>query len=144
MRIIVLLILASAAWLEAAIPTPESHFGHPMGQDKKLLDWAKVVSYFQALGQNDPRVRFAEIGKTVQGRPMIVAVISSEANMKELTRYHSIQRQLADPRVLKGEAAEKLIAQGKAGGDDHLLDPCDGGGVDEHGGGIRIPVADRG
>jgi hypothetical protein len=108
-----LAFLLSAAAAAAAIPTPESHFGHPMGEDRKLLDWAKVVSYFQALAKEDPRVRFAEIGKTVQGRPMIAAIISNEATMRDLSAYQRIQKQLADPRRTNAAQAEKLFAQGK-------------------------------
>ena len=33
----------------AAVPAPETHFGHKIGVDYELLDWDKVVSYFQLL-----------------------------------------------------------------------------------------------
>jgi len=33
----------------AAVPTPESHFGHKIGVDTELLVWDKVVRFFQAL-----------------------------------------------------------------------------------------------
>ncbi|MBS1823905.1 MAG: peptidase M14 [Acidobacteria bacterium] len=112
MRIALALVLW-AATAAAAVPSPESHFGHPMGEDKKLLDWAKVVSYFQALAKEDPRVRFAEIGKTVQGRPMIAAIISNEATMRDLNKYQRIQKLLADPRKTGATEAEKLFAEGK-------------------------------
>src|SRR4051794_13357389 len=42
--LIVSALLVSA--LTAAVPTPESHFGHPIGVDRQLLDWSKVVTYF--------------------------------------------------------------------------------------------------
>ena len=42
--------LLLAAWSAiAAVPTPESYFGHPIGADRTVLDWEKVVGYFQAL-----------------------------------------------------------------------------------------------
>ncbi|MBL8174684.1 MAG: hypothetical protein JNK48_08440 [Bryobacterales bacterium] len=112
MRFVAAFVFWAAAAV-AAIPTPESHFGHKMGEDKKLLDWAKVVTYFQALAKEDPRVRFAEIGKSVQGRPMIAAIISNEATMKDLSAYQRIQKQLADPRKTSAAEAGKLFAQGK-------------------------------
>ena len=45
-------VLAAAAFFfalaaMAAVPTPENHFGHPMGADRHLLEWSKVVSYFE-------------------------------------------------------------------------------------------------
>lgn len=112
MRVVASFVLWVAV-AAAAIPSPESHFGHKMGEDKKLLDWAKVVSYFQLLAKEDPRVRFAEIGKSVQGRPMIAAIISNEATMKDLPAYQRIQKQLADPRKTNAAEAEKLFGQGK-------------------------------
>lgn len=110
----VLSFVLTAALAAAAIPAPESHFGHRMGEDRKLLDWEKVVSYFQTLAKEDPRVRFAEIGKTVQGRPMIAAIISNEATIRGLTSYQRIQKQLADPRRTSEVDAAKLFTQGKA------------------------------
>jgi hypothetical protein len=99
--------------LRAEIPTPQSHFGHPMGEDRKLLDWDKVVSYFKAVEKSSPNLRSIEIGKTVQGRPVIAAFISSEETMKDLARFNRIQKNLADSRRTKEDAAEKLIPEGK-------------------------------
>ncbi len=48
----------------AAVPTPESHFGHKMGVDNELLDWDKVVSYFKALPGSSNRIKYLELGKT--------------------------------------------------------------------------------
>src|SRR5881394_1878796 len=45
------MLLLAACALQAAIPTPQSHFGHEIGIDRKLLDWDRVVSYFRALEQ---------------------------------------------------------------------------------------------
>ncbi len=70
------LALASLS-LGAQIPTPESHFGHPIGVDRELLDWDKVVSYFQALAKTSDKIRVQELGKTAEGRPFIAATIAS-------------------------------------------------------------------
>ncbi len=107
------LFLAAACILPAQIPTPESHFGHPIGVDRELLDWDKVVSYFQALAKTSDKVRVKELGKTVEGRPFIAATISSAATLRNLDRYQAIQAKLADPRKTPSADAEKLIADGK-------------------------------
>src|ERR1700687_27015 len=75
----------------AAVPPPEGHFGHKIGVDNELLDWDKVVSYFQALEKSSDRIKFLELGKTVEGRPQIAAVISSPAHIKNLEHYRGIQ-----------------------------------------------------
>ena len=104
------LLLAPAT---AAVPTPESHFGHKIGVDNELLDWDKVVSYFQALEKSSDRLKFMELGKTVEGRPQIAVVISSAANIKNLEHYHDIQLRLADPRKTPPAEAARLFQEGK-------------------------------
>lgn len=102
-----------AASFAAPAPTPESHFKHPIGVDRVLLDWSDVVSYFNKLGAASPMIRVEEIGKSVEGRPMIAATISSADNIKQLSRYREIQHKLADPRTTTAAEAEKLIPQAK-------------------------------
>jgi Zinc carboxypeptidase len=97
----------------AAVPTPESHFGHKIGVDNELLDWAKVVSYFEALAKSSDRIKFLELGKTVEGRAQIAAVISSPANIQNLEHYREIQMRLADPRKTSEAEAAKLELEGK-------------------------------
>ncbi|MBL8232205.1 MAG: hypothetical protein JNL98_27160 [Bryobacterales bacterium] len=95
-------------------PAPARYFGHAMGEDRKLLDWDRVVGYFQALDKTSPKIRTFEIGKTVQGRPIIASFISNEANMKDLSSINITQKRLADSRRITDAEAEKLIPQGKA------------------------------
>jgi hypothetical protein len=97
----------------AAVPTPKSHFGHEMGVDKVLLDWAQVVSYFEKLPQSSQRVRVREIGKTAEGRPLIAATFASEETMSKLDEYLEIQRRLADPRLTTPAQAEPMFLKGK-------------------------------
>ena len=97
----------------AQVPTPESHFGHPIGVDRELLDWDKVVSYFQALAASSNKIIVKELGKTADGRPFIAATISSPETLHNLNHYLDIQTRLADPRKTTAEEAERLIAQGK-------------------------------
>ena len=94
-------------------PTPESHFGHPMGVDRELLDWDKVVSYYQSLAKTSDKIRVEELGKTAEGRPFIAATISSAATLRNLDHYREIQAKLADPRRTTLEESAKLITEGK-------------------------------
>ncbi len=105
------LLLLSPAF--AAVPTPESHFGHKIGVDNELLDWDKVVTYFQSLEKSSDRIKFKELGKTVEGRPQIAVTISSAANIKNLDHYLDIQRRLSDPRRTTPAEAARLATEGK-------------------------------
>ncbi len=107
-------LLAGAALYAAAIPTPESHFGHKIGIDRVLLDWDQVVLYFYKLQKAAPgSIRVNELGKTVEGRPFIEAIISAPETLRQLDKYRDIQRRLADPRITPPAQAEPLFAQGK-------------------------------
>jgi hypothetical protein len=112
-RTIVLLVVLVWTAFAAAVPTPESHFGHKMGADRMVLDWDKVVSYFQKLPQSSDRIRFREVGKSTEGRPFVAVWISSAANIKNLERYQQIQKRLADPRRTPPAEANRLVAEGK-------------------------------
>ncbi len=110
LRYIALLVVCS---LQAAVPTPASHFGHAIGVDRELLDWDKVVSYFRALEAASDEIRVEELGKTVEGRPLIAATIAAPETLRDLDRYREIQRRLADPRTTSEAEAGALVAQGK-------------------------------
>lgn len=54
------------------------------------------------------------IGVSTLKRPIIVAAISARENILALDKYQDIQRRLADPRLVKGEAErDRLIQSGK-------------------------------
>ncbi len=106
-----LFVLSTVA--AAAVPDPASHFGHPIGVDKQLLQWDKVVSYFNLLAKSSDKIQVREIGKTAEGRPMIAAFIAAPETLHNLDHYRDIQRRLADPRITTAENAEPLIAEGK-------------------------------
>jgi hypothetical protein len=102
-----------ATWAFAAVPTPESHFGHPIGADRQLLDWNRVVSYFNELARSSDKIRVAEYGRTAENRPLIVATIAAPETLRNLDRYREIQRRLADPRITSPAQAEAMFREGK-------------------------------
>src|SRR5437588_2178218 len=112
----------STAFAQAkTIPAPADVLGFTPGDDRKLASWAKVVEYFQKLAAASDRVKFEEIGKSTMGAPFVYVTISSSENLKRLSEFKDIQRQLADPRILGSPAnpaladrkARTLIARGK-------------------------------
>ncbi len=96
------------------VPAPSDIIGFAPGTDRKLADFAQVSAYFKALAAASPRVRLYTIGKSTEGRDMILAAVSSEENLRRLARYKDIARQLADSRGLTDAQARQLAREGKA------------------------------
>src|SRR5262252_81219 len=94
-----LLCVCLSAWPAiAAPPPPTTYFGHEIGADRTVLEWEKVVGYFQPLAKSSDRIKVEELGKTADGRPFIAATIADADTLRHLDRYLAIQQKLADPR----------------------------------------------
>lgn len=96
--------------LSHRIPEPDKFFGHIIGAPN-VLDYAsKIHAYFRALEKASPRIRVMTMGTSEEGREMIVAFISDEANLKRLDEIAADNALLGDPRKLKDEKeADGLI-----------------------------------
>src|SRR5688572_18905151 len=77
---------------QAPIPTPASVFGFEPCADYKLANYEQISDYFRKLDAASDRMQLFEIGKTAEGRTQLLAVISSEANVKNLARYKQVAR----------------------------------------------------
>ena len=97
----------------AGPPTPEAFLGFPVGADRRLADYGQIVRYLQALDRASDRVALDTLGPTTLGRPMVMAVISSAANLRERDHWREVARRLADPRDLAPGQADSLVAEGK-------------------------------
>ncbi|RPH73581.1 MAG: peptidase M14, partial [Candidatus Rokuibacteriota bacterium] len=106
-------LLAAQAALAAQVPTPESVLGFRPGEARRLADWGQVLAYVGALDAASPRVRVEEIGRTTQGRPLVMVVVSSEANQARLEQIRLQNARLADPRGLGEDEAERLVRSGR-------------------------------
>ncbi len=113
LTMLALLLFAVQAVSQTRIQSPESVFGFKMGTDRKLIDWAQIATYFNALAENSPRVQLEELGRTTLDRPMLMAIISSGETIQNLGKYRDIQQQLARPFNLKDSIAEALVQEGK-------------------------------
>jgi hypothetical protein len=110
---IALILLVLPCFLIAQTP-PEEFLGHKVGADRKLADYAQIQAYFQKLDSESEKMKVLTIGETTLGKPMILAVITSEENMANLEKYTQITKKLRDARGLTPEDAKELAKQGKA------------------------------
>jgi hypothetical protein len=96
------------------IPTASSHLGIAIGSDRVLADYHQIAGYLRMLDRVSERVEVVSLGKTTLGNDMLMAVISSEANLKNQTRIREIAKKLADPRGLSDAEIDALAREGKA------------------------------
>jgi len=94
--------------------TPKEQFGHNIGDDYWLATYTQLVDYWRKLEQESPRMILEEIGMTSEGRPMIMAIITSSENHKNLARYKEIARRLALAEGIEDNEAHALAREGKA------------------------------
>jgi len=106
--------LTSALVFAQSIPAPEQFFGHKIGAEKKLARWDKIVEYMRFVDKSSDRMILQDVGKTTNGNPFILMVISSPDNLRNIERYKQINHRLFDPRTIASdEEARKLIREAK-------------------------------
>lgn len=77
-----------------SIPSPDKFLGYELGS--RFTYWHNVVSYFELVARMAPDyVKLTNYGTTYEGRPMIIATVSSPANMKNLDAIQTEQLAVA-------------------------------------------------
>ena len=95
------------------IPTPRDVLGYHVGAPRTLTYYADQLKYYRALAKATPRVRVETIGRSDEGRELVVVWISSEANLQRLEQNRKNLARIADPRGLKESDVKTLLAQTK-------------------------------
>jgi hypothetical protein len=93
----------------SAVPSPLDFFGRITGAPGELVGTSKAYAYCRALAANSPRVRVFTIGRSEEGRDIILVAIADEAGIRDLDRLKSATAALADPRSTDPAAADRLI-----------------------------------
>src|SRR3569832_1012004 len=92
-----------------AVPSPEKFFGRIMGAPGELAGTEKAYGYAHALAAASPRVRVFTIGKSEEGRDILLLAIADEAGIRDLNRLKAATGSLSDPRQIDPAGADKLI-----------------------------------
>ena len=77
---------------------------------RQLADWEQIVGYFSKLAVASAEVDLDTLGPSTQGRPLIVATITSAENMRKIESIRAAQRKLADPRSLSTDEERAIVA----------------------------------
>jgi hypothetical protein len=97
-----------------AITTPNAQFGHDIGDDYFLVNYTQYVDYLRKIARESDRMTLVDIGRTEEGRPELMAIITSPENHRKLAQYKAMNRKLALADGLTDEEARRLAKAGKA------------------------------
>ncbi|MBX3134013.1 MAG: peptidase [Gemmatimonadaceae bacterium] len=95
------------------LTSPEQFFGHQIGADYVLPNYSKFHEYWIRLANESDRMILDTIGTTAEGRPQIMAIVSSPENLRNRERYRQIAERLARAEGVSEAEARRLAREGK-------------------------------
>lgn len=95
---------------DPAVPTLHSVVGFDWGEE--ITDPDQALAYARALAAGAPeRLRLVEYGRSLQGWPLLLLVVSSEGNLALLDEVRAQLAELGDPRRSSETRAAQLVAR---------------------------------
>ncbi len=94
----------------AGVPSPTEHLGHVVGAPGELSDTTKIYAYYRKLAEATRRVRVEVIGRSEEGREILLVLVGDEKALDDVERHRAAMAQLADPRRGDEGRVEELIA----------------------------------
>jgi hypothetical protein len=95
------------------IPSPKDYLGHIAGAPGELSRTARIYGYYRALAAASDRVKVDVIGRTEEGRDILLVFVGDAASLRDLERYRTDAASLADPRRTDEAAMERIVAATK-------------------------------
>jgi len=96
------------------LTSPEKYFGFQLGTDRKIVRWDKIVDYFNLLDEQSDRIKVIDLGPSTEGNPVLLVIVTSIDNMKDLERLKGVNAKLDDPRRISDRQVAALPKEGKA------------------------------
>ena len=94
----------------SGVPSPTEHLGHIIGAPGELSDTTKIYAYYRKLAAATRRVRVEVIGRSEEGREILLVLVGDEKALDDVERHRAAMAQLADPRRADEGRVEELIA----------------------------------
>jgi hypothetical protein len=96
--------------LSATIPSPQKYFGTIAGAPGVMHHADEIYGYFRALARATPRVHVETIGKTEEGRDILLVSIADSAVLQGSAGTRAALARLADPRTVPPAALDSVLA----------------------------------
>lgn len=98
---------------QSRITTPKEALGANFGDDYFLANYTQISGYWRTLEKESDRIKIVEIGKTAEGRPHLMAIVTSPENHRNLARLKEISSRLAHAEGLTDDQARALAREGR-------------------------------
>jgi hypothetical protein len=112
--IVSLTLITQVSEAQQKVTSPEGFFGFQLGSDRNIARWDKIVEYYYLLEKESDKLKVIDMGPSTEGNPFLVVIISSAANLANLTRLQEVNAKISDPRGIEESEMKKLIQEGKA------------------------------
>src|ERR1700716_4502135 len=78
------------------VTTPKAAFnGSEPGDDYFLANYDQTTAYWKRLAAESDRMKLVSLGKSVEGRDIWMAIVSSPENLKNLDHYIDMKKRVA-------------------------------------------------
>ena len=96
-----------------SVPSPLKFFSRIVGTPGELTYAKDIHRYYEALDKASDRVSTWRIGKTEEGRDMVLLAVADEATIRQIDRFKGAVASLGDPRRTTEQQAQQLIRTAK-------------------------------
>ncbi len=97
----------------ATAVSPRTFLHRIPGAPGELVNSSTAYAYCRALAASSARVRLFTIGRSEEGRDIMLLAVADEEGIRELERLRAATAALADPRRTDAAAAERLVASAR-------------------------------
>jgi zinc carboxypeptidase len=97
----------------SSVPSPRAFLKRIPGAPGELVDSAAAYGYARALADASPRVELFTIGRSEEGRDIVLLAIADEKGIQSLEQLKRDTAALADPRTTDADAAEQIVARAR-------------------------------
>jgi Zinc carboxypeptidase len=97
----------------ATVPSPRAFLHRIAGAPGELVDSSAAYAYFRALASASPRAKLFKIGRSEEGRDIVLLAIADEQGILDLDQLKADTARLADPRKTDAAAAARIIQSGR-------------------------------
>lgn len=95
--------------VDERVPRPDAVLGYPLGA--RFTHWDRIVDYLEKVAAASPRVKLWEYGRTYEGRPLMLAAISSPENIQRLEEIRQDHQRLAETTSLSSADRDRLLGR---------------------------------